>query len=78
MTKGYRYYFNTSGGNGDNVGELYDSNSSNLVYSDDVYGNQFGFSYYCSQTDWYYLRVRCYSDGSAIWSGYLHYWYTAY
>ncbi|MEK7476764.1 MAG: FlgD immunoglobulin-like domain containing protein [Candidatus Coatesbacteria bacterium] len=77
MTAGNLYHFDTVGGAGDNVGELYsDSTGVFLVASDDQSGggNQFSFEYQPAVTATYYLRVRARSFGASC-SGLLTYWY---
>jgi surface antigen len=68
LVSGRRYNFNTTGGIGDDYGELY-SNSAGTVrvaYNDDSGGNlQFSFTYKPNSTGWYYLRIRAYSVGSS-------------
>ncbi|MDI6788134.1 MAG: carboxypeptidase regulatory-like domain-containing protein, partial [Planctomycetota bacterium] len=78
MTTGYTYYFNTSGGSGDNYGELFsDSAGTNRVAgNNDAGGNgQFSFFYTAGQTATYYLKIRVYSGGN--WSGYVNYYSVA-
>jgi hypothetical protein len=79
MTAGRTYYFNTTGGSGDNYGQLYSDVSGSILVAenDDSGGNyQFSLSYTAADTKTYYLRVRAYTVGNA-WSGNLNYYYTA-
>jgi len=74
MTAGVTYRFDTIGGTGDSVGELYRSGGSILVASnDDSGGNgQFLLTYTPATSETHYLKVRTFSPGGQ-WSGYLSY-----
>ncbi len=66
LTAGYAYNFNSTGGSGDNYGELFsDSSGNNQVASNDDGGGggQFAFNYTPSSSGYYYLRVRACSVG---------------
>ena len=68
LSAGSEYNFNTTGGSGDNYGELFSdpSGSSRVAYNDDSGGSlQFSLDYTPSTTAWYYLRVRAYNVGGA-------------
>ena len=66
LTGGRSYNFNTIGGTGDDLGELYSNavGTTRVAYNDDSGGNlQFSLTYKPSATGWYYLRVRAFSVG---------------
>ena len=74
MTAGVTYRFDTLGGTGDAVGELYRSDDSVLVASNDDSGGdgQFLLTYAPTTSETYFLKVRTFSPGGQ-WSGHLYY-----
>jgi len=74
MTAGVTYRFDTVGGTGDAVGELYRSSGSVLVASNDDSGGNGQFLLTCTPTvsETYFLKVRTFPPGGP-WSGYLYY-----
>jgi len=78
MIAGYTYHFDTTGGTGDNYGELYSgpsTTSARVAYNDDSGGAaQFSFNYTAADSQTYFLRIRAYSIGNP-WSGSLNYSY---